>query len=105
MLIAAAALAAAAIFDWSRPADRQLSVPAYEAMIVSPYRWLVRPVIATFVRCRYVPTCSDYSVEAVRAYGFPIGFWMTTKRLFRCIPRVPLGTNDPVPVRVPEESK
>lgn len=94
--IAAVALAAAAIFDWSRPPQEQLSVHVYEAAVVSPYRWLVRPLMATFVRCRYQPTCSQYSVEAVRAYGFPVGCWMTTKRLLRCMPWVPLGTRDPV---------
>lgn len=97
-LIAAVALAAAAIFDWSRPPERQVSVHVYEAAVVSPYRWIVRPFMATFVRCRYAPTCSQYSLEAVRAYGFPLGFWMTTKRLFRCMPWVPLGTSDPVSV-------
>lgn len=96
-LIAAVALAAAAIFDWSRAPGDQLSVALYERAVVSPYRWLVRPVMSTFVRCRYAPTCSQYSTEAVRAHGFPKGIWLTTKRLFRCMPWVPLGTPDPVP--------
>jgi uncharacterized protein len=96
-LIAAVVLTAAAIFDWTRPAGEQLSVVAYERAVVSPYRWLVRPLMSTFVRCRYAPTCSQYSVEAVRAHGFPKGIWLTTTRLFRCMPWVPLGTADPVP--------
>ena len=95
--IAAVALAAAAIFDWARPPGEQLSVALYERAVVSPYRWLVRPLMSTFVRCRYAPTCSAYSTEAVRAHGFPKGIWLTTKRLFRCMPWVPLGTPDPVP--------
>ncbi len=96
-IIAAVALAAAAIFDWTRAPGEQVSVALYERAVVSPYRWLVRPVMATFVRCRYEPTCSQYSLEAVRAHGFPKGVWLTTKRLFRCMPWVPLGTHDPVP--------
>ena len=96
-LIAAVVLAAAAIFDWSRPAGDQWSVAAYEMAVVSPYRWLVRPLMSNFVRCRYKPTCSEYSVEAVRFHGFPKGIWLTTKRLFRCMPWVPLGSHDPVP--------
>ncbi len=95
--IAAVALAAAAIFDWTKPPARQISVVVYEQAVVGPYRWLVRPMMSLYVRCRYQPTCSQYSVEAVRAYGFPTGVWMTTKRLFRCMPWVPLGTRDPVP--------
>lgn len=69
----------------------------YERVVVSPYRWLMRPLMATFVRCRYQPTCSQYSLDAVRTHGLPRGIWMTTKRLFRCMPWVPLGTHDPVP--------
>ncbi|MBA2743068.1 MAG: membrane protein insertion efficiency factor YidD [Chthoniobacterales bacterium] len=95
--IAAVVLAAATIFDWSKPPTRQASVFLYEQAVVSPYRLLVRPMISLFVRCRFQPTCSQYSVEAMRAYGFPAGAWMTTKRLFRCMPWVPLGTRDPVP--------
>ncbi|CAA9221267.1 MAG: Membrane protein insertion efficiency factor YidD [uncultured Chthoniobacterales bacterium] len=98
-LIAAVVLAAAAIFDWSRAPGEQLSVAVYERAVVSPYRWLVRPFMSAFVRCRYQPTCSQYSLDAVRAHGFPKGFWLTAKRLFRCMPWVPLGTHDPVPAR------
>ncbi len=100
-LIAAVALAAAAISDWSRPPAQQASVFLYERAVVSPYHWLVRPMMSFYVRCRYQPTCSQYSVEAVRAYGFPTGIWMTTKRLLRCMPWVPLGTRDPVPLPAP----
>ena len=96
-LIAAVALAAAAIFDWTQPPRKQISVAAYERAVVSPYQWIARPFLSMFVRCRFRPTCSRYSVEAVRAHGFPKGIWMTTTRLFRCMPWVPLGTHDPVP--------
>ncbi len=33
------------------------------------------------------------------AHGFPKGLWLTTVRLFRCMPWVPAGTRDPVPPR------
>ncbi len=97
-LIAALALAAGAIFDWSKPPAEQVSARLYERSVVIPYRWLVRPFMSVFVHCRFRPTCSQYSVEAVRAYGFPVGLGMTTKRLFRCMPWVPLGTPDPLPL-------
>ncbi len=96
--IAALALFAAAIFDWSRPPSRQVSVYLYEHTVVAPYRLVVRPMLSLVIRCRFQPTCSQYSVEAVRAHGFPVGVWMTTKRLFRCMPWVPFGTRDPVPL-------
>ncbi|HEX8281245.1 MAG TPA: membrane protein insertion efficiency factor YidD [Chthoniobacterales bacterium] len=96
-LIAAVALAAAAIFDWTRPPQTQLSARFYERSVVLPYRAHVRPFVSRFVRCRYQPTCSQYSVEAIQVHGFPRGAWLTVKRLCRCLPWVPLGSKDPVP--------
>ncbi len=96
-VIATAVLAVAAIADWTRPPQEQASVFVYEKMVSGPYRWLIRPMSTLFVRCRYVPSCSQYSVKAMRAYGFPKGLWLTTKRLLRCIPWVPMHTADPVP--------
>ncbi|MFN2475663.1 MAG: membrane protein insertion efficiency factor YidD [Chthoniobacterales bacterium] len=96
-LVAAVVLTAAAIFDWGRAPERQTSVHLYEWIVIAPYRAVVRPIASLFVHCRYSPTCSQYSLEAVRAYGLPVGVWMTTKRLFRCMPWVPQGTPDPVP--------
>ncbi len=96
-VLAVAVLAVAVIADWTRPPPDQASVAVYEKMVVGPYRWVIRPMSTPFVRCRYVPTCSQYSVEAVRAYGLPKGLWLTTKRLLRCMPWVPMQTRDPVP--------
>lgn len=97
--IAAAVLTVAAIFDWTRPPQEQKSRYAFEYLVVAPYRWVVRPVTSRFVQCRYVPTCSEYSVQAVRLHGLPKGLWLSTKRLFRCMPWVPMHTHDPVPPR------
>ena len=64
---------------------------------VASLQYFIRPVSSRFVRCRYRPSCSQYSVQAVEMYGFPTGIWLTTKRLLRCVPWVPFGTYDPVP--------
>jgi len=98
-LIAAVALAAAAIFDWSRPPENQLSVAAFQSCVIAPYRSLVRPITAKFVRCRFRPTCSAYSLIAVKTHGFPKGVYLATKRVLRCGPWTPMGTPDPVPPR------
>ncbi|MEI3155222.1 MAG: membrane protein insertion efficiency factor YidD [Odoribacter sp.] len=37
--------------------------------------------------CRYVPTCSQYTVEALRKYGPFKGLWLAIKRLLGCHPR------------------
>jgi putative membrane protein insertion efficiency factor len=46
--------------------------------------------------CRYVPSCSQYTVEAIEKYGVAKGGWMGTKRVARCNPFVK-GGYDPVP--------
>ena len=46
--------------------------------------------------CRYTPTCSDYSRQALRQHGFAKGGWLTAKRLARCTPWGSQGY-DPVP--------
>jgi putative membrane protein insertion efficiency factor len=80
--------------DSFRPPDRQLSAQAYIALVYGYQH--VRPVAAEFVQCRFRPTCSRYSIEAVQKYGLRKGFALTAARLWRCRRTVPLGTNDPL---------
>src|SRR5450432_650066 len=97
LVIAAIALPIGAICDWTRPPREQLSVVLYQEIVIGGYRALLKPLSDRFVRCRFQPTCSEYSEEAMRVHGFPKGLWLTTSRLFRCMPWVPVGTRDPVP--------
>lgn len=46
--------------------------------------------------CRFVPTCSQYAVEAIRKYGPFKGGWLALKRISRCHPWGGSGY-DPVP--------
>jgi uncharacterized protein len=57
------------------------------------YKWAISPWLPT--SCRYVPTCSEYAMEAVERYGALRGTWMALVRLLRCHPLARSGF-DPV---------
>ena len=46
--------------------------------------------------CRFVPTCSEYALEAVEKYGPWKGSWLALRRLLKCHP-FHKGGYDPVP--------
>lgn len=46
--------------------------------------------------CRFYPSCSNYSIQAIEKYGVFKGGWLTAKRIIRCHPFNP-GGYDPVP--------
>lgn len=50
-------------------------------------------------RCRFIPTCSEYALEALEKYGAAKGLWLSVKRLSKCHPfhRGEHDYYDPVP--------
>jgi len=60
------------------------------------YRYLVSPLLGP--RCRFVPTCSAYALEAIDVHGPFYGSWLALRRLLRCHP-LSEGGFDPVPPR------
>ena len=63
--------------------------------LLRAYKWAISPLFPP--ACRYVPTCSEYAMEAVERYGALRGGLMAIARLLRCHPFAH-GGYDPVPV-------
>ncbi|MCX5932789.1 MAG: membrane protein insertion efficiency factor YidD [Cyanobacteria bacterium] len=66
---------------------------ALMALITGYRRWL-SPLLGP--RCRFIPSCSAYGLEAIQRHGPWRGGWLTLRRLLRCHPFTPCGC-DPVP--------
>ena len=61
------------------------------------YRSSISPL--TPPSCRFIPTCSQYALEAIEKYGAAKGCWLAFKRIMRCHP-LHIGEHDfydPVP--------
>lgn len=82
--------------DSFRQPDRQLTARLY-VVAVHGYQHFGRSLLTGFIACRYNPTCSVYSVQAVQKYGIRWGLVLSVRRLFSCRSSVPFGTFDPVP--------
>lgn len=66
--------------------------------LVRGYRLLLSPWLGS--SCRFEPTCSAYSLEALRRHGAATGTRLTVWRILRCHPWCD-GGHDPVPERAP----
>ncbi|GKT12767.1 MAG: hypothetical protein ISEC1_P1747 [Thiomicrorhabdus sp.] len=71
----------------------------------NPFTWLIIAVVRFYQlfispligpRCRFYPTCSHYTIDALKQHGFFCGSWLAIKRILRCHPANPGGV-DPVP--------
>jgi len=63
--------------------------------LITIYRRYISP-LKIRPTCIYVPSCSEYAIEAIKKYGSLKGTYLSTKRLLRCHPFAK-GGYDPVP--------
>jgi putative membrane protein insertion efficiency factor len=63
-------------------------------IIIKIYQVLISPLFPS--SCRYMPTCSHYTIEALKKHGLFKGGWLGIKRISKCHPWGGSG-HDPVP--------
>jgi putative membrane protein insertion efficiency factor len=66
--------------------------------IVKSYRLFLSPWLGS--SCRFAPTCSAYSLQALQTHGAAAGSYLTVARILRCHPWC-AGGKDPVPAEKP----
>ena len=57
--------------------------------IIKCYKYLISPFFGH--SCRYLPTCSEYSIDALKEFGFVKGLFMSIRRILSCHPIKFLG--------------
>jgi len=63
-------------------------------IIIKAYQIILSPILGN--NCRFLPTCSEYSIESLKAYGLIKGIFLTVKRIGKCHPWGSHGY-DPIP--------
>ena len=66
--------------------------------LVKGYRLFISPMLGS--NCRFTPSCSTYSLEALQKHGAAAGTYLTIARITRCQPWCK-GGHDPVPLEKP----
>jgi putative membrane protein insertion efficiency factor len=95
LLVLATVMLLGVLDSFRQPSD-QVTARLYVGL-VRLYQGVGRPMLRDIVQCRYHPSCSDYSAEAVQTHGIRRGLVLTLRRIGSCTAAVPPGTHDPVP--------
>jgi putative membrane protein insertion efficiency factor len=70
--------------------------------LIRIYQYLISPFLGP--NCRFYPTCSAYTLEAIETHGILKGCWLGIKRIGKCHPGHP-GGFDPVPPCCKDEAQ
>ncbi|ABF14026.1 membrane protein insertion efficiency factor YidD [Candidatus Palibaumannia cicadellinicola] len=65
--------------------------------VIRCYQLIISPLIKP--HCRFLPTCSQYSITAIHRFGIFKGIWLTLIRILRCNPWSQ-GGEDQVPLNI-----
>ena len=60
--------------------------------LIKGYKFFISPLLGN--SCRYLPTCSEYSIEALKEFGLLKGIFISLKRILSCHPIKFLGGGD-----------
>lgn len=88
--------------DFSKLSHR----PSWPARLGIGLIWIYQHSLSLLIgrACRYQPSCSHYTAEAMARFGFWRGGWMGLARILRCNPFGASGY-DPVPHALPEKAR
>ncbi len=67
------------------------------------YKYLISPCLPHV--CRFVPSCSNYAIGAIKEFGIFKGSTLAAKRLAKCTPHSKFSGFDPLPINIKGESK
>ena len=61
-------------------------------LVIKIYQYIISPFLGN--RCRFLPTCSEYFIDALKTQGLIRGFKLGSKRILRCHPIKSLGGSE-----------
>ncbi|WP_353669175.1 membrane protein insertion efficiency factor YidD [Marinomonas sp. THO17] len=74
---------------------------AIAIFIIKIYQYCISPLLGN--NCRFYPSCSQYSIQAIERFGIIKGSYLSMRRLLKCHPWHE-GGEDPVPEKEPHQS-
>lgn len=85
-----------------RPQGRLSALSRLAIVLIWVYRHSLSLVMGR--GCRYAPSCSDYTEQSIRKFGFWAGGWIGLSRILRCNPFGASGF-DPIPEALPPDAR